>query len=308
MGTGSQREFDFNRASQLSALRDAVLPGVPQVSAAAMKAALRAIDDFARTDGECFATAETLAVTAGVGLRTVKRALAALESLSLVTCERRKSRYGTTTNHYRIVWSELALLNGRRPSDQRAMVARAECHGGTLQRAMVSNQRAMVSDQRAMVALAECHGGTQTVLGINRPQPPRETAEVVAAAASVGVLEENATAAVTTAMARGVTLVELLALVDHYRANASSWRGPGALVAAFRAVRPGQSADAAFPPGDGSVAKAAEVERTRTTNRRELARAIAFDCQRAGLGIDETIRRLTEAGLSVDDVRCPVTD
>ncbi|MCH8923074.1 MAG: hypothetical protein IIA67_08010 [Planctomycetes bacterium] len=56
----TQREIDFTRGEMLGLIRKAKLPRQPGVSSTAMKAVLRAIDDFARgkKDG-CWASIKT---------------------------------------------------------------------------------------------------------------------------------------------------------------------------------------------------------------------------------------------------------
>jgi hypothetical protein len=107
-----QTTIQWERGTQLAMLRDAVLPAGTGVAAITLKAVLRAIDDHARRVGECYATQETIAKCINAtNTRTIKRAIGVLLDLSLITCERRKIGIGRiTVNHYRIVWSELALL------------------------------------------------------------------------------------------------------------------------------------------------------------------------------------------------------
>lgn len=114
-----QQPIEWERGTQLALLRDARLPRVAGVSQVTLKAVLRSIDDHARRGGECWATQETLQAEIGASnVRTVKRAIAALLAASLITCERRKVPGGhrLTVNHYRIVWTELALLRDREPT------------------------------------------------------------------------------------------------------------------------------------------------------------------------------------------------
>lgn len=112
MSTEQQTTIEWERGTQLAILRDAVLPTGTGVAPITLKAVLRAIDDHARRAGDCYATQETIAQIINAGnVRTIKRAIAVLLKMSLITCERRKLGYGRlTVNHYRIVWSELALL------------------------------------------------------------------------------------------------------------------------------------------------------------------------------------------------------
>jgi DNA-binding transcriptional regulator YhcF (GntR family) len=132
-----QLTFDWTRAEQLGLLERAVLPRRPGVSAGAMKSVLKAIDGFGR-GREAWPSYETLAVSAGLSVRTAKRAVRELVELSLLCVERRGA---LTVNHYRIVWSELAVL-----CQQRSATA--------------TERSATVAERSAMVALTKCHGGT----------------------------------------------------------------------------------------------------------------------------------------------------
>jgi hypothetical protein len=123
-GRGELRQLviDYDRGTQLAMLRDAELPALRGVSAVTAKAVLRIIDDHARRAGECWATQETIRQQIGArSIKTVKRAIAALVDLSLITCDRRSLHRGRMScNHYKIVWSELALLSNPR-SNARAV-------------------------------------------------------------------------------------------------------------------------------------------------------------------------------------------
>ena len=113
-----QQQLDFDRGSQLALLRDAVLPSRTAkdgrgVSAAAQRAVLRVIDDHGRGH-EAWLGFETIALESSHGVRTVKRAVEVLAAASLLIVQPRRCPAGVVCNHYRIVWSELALL--RRPA------------------------------------------------------------------------------------------------------------------------------------------------------------------------------------------------
>ncbi len=110
-----QLSFDLTRAEQQQLLDNARLSGNGTVSGRMLKAVLFKIDDFARLNGECFASQETLAQAIGCRPETIKRAIAVLVRKSLITCELRRNRFGLVTNHCRIVWSELALLCTQSP-------------------------------------------------------------------------------------------------------------------------------------------------------------------------------------------------
>ena len=185
-----QTEFDWTRADQLGVVERWEAPRVPGVSGAALKSVLRAIDSYGR-GREAWPSEATLARDCGLGVRTVKRAVKALGALSLLIVERRGPH---TVNHYRIVWTELAL----------------RCRGsaGNLpeRSATVSERSATVSERSAMVALHEVP-----------PWPPKRQGndkETTTTGADVVVVElgkflGSAEKAVRMARARGVTDAEI---------------------------------------------------------------------------------------------------
>ena len=129
MNHGRQQKLDFPRGEQLALLRAAVLPAtvttatdrhgrpVGGVRGSLLKAVLKAIDDHGR-GRECYVKVETLATEVGCSIPQLKRAIKALKSLSLVCCERKRTPKGPPCNHYRIVWTELALLDSRNARKQ----------------------------------------------------------------------------------------------------------------------------------------------------------------------------------------------
>lgn len=105
-----QEVFDFSRADRAAILDNAIIAGNGKVSGKLMKTILRRIDYRAGLDGDCWESQASIATAIGYSTRRVKAAIAELEQLSLITTERRTCRFGTRTNHHRIVWNELALL------------------------------------------------------------------------------------------------------------------------------------------------------------------------------------------------------
>jgi len=155
----TQRQIDFSRGEQLALLREAIIPDVrtrdgSRVKGATLKAVLRVLDDHGR-GRECYLSHATIAREAGIGERHAKRATEALRLLSLVTTERKRTRWGASVNHYRIVWSELALLRATRT--ERSAPATRD------QGAVVTDQGAVVTDQGAVVTPAQCRADTSTV-------------------------------------------------------------------------------------------------------------------------------------------------
>lgn len=122
MNHGRQQELDFPRGEQLALLRAAVLPATVRtkhggVRGSLLKSVLKAIDDHGR-GRQCYVKAETLKIEVGCSLAQVKRAIEALESMSLICRERKRTPKGPSCNHYRIVWNELALLDSRSVAKQ----------------------------------------------------------------------------------------------------------------------------------------------------------------------------------------------
>ena len=119
---GQQLPLDFNRdvrteydrGQQLAILRHAHLPAVTVTEAKTVRkvkprdmiAVLKVLDDHGR---DCWPSLPTIAREARMGLNPIRRALVALQSLSLLCIEKRPKRGGGFTNRYVIVWSELAL-------------------------------------------------------------------------------------------------------------------------------------------------------------------------------------------------------
>jgi len=143
-----QQTFDWTRAEQLALVERWECPRLRGVSGIAVKAVLRAIDGFGR-GREAWPSEATLAQVAGMSVRTVKRAIKALESLSLVTIERKGPQ---TVNHYRIVWTELAC---RAPENRRV-----NCPvEGSERSATPAERSATVSERSATLSRTKCHAG-----------------------------------------------------------------------------------------------------------------------------------------------------
>jgi hypothetical protein len=116
MTTPTQLEFDYPRLEQLAMIREIDFrplmkrDGMEEVSAANMKAVFTWIDSFSGRGRDCYATSATMAAAINVSVKTVQRAIRNLKLLGVITCDRRLNPYGTTSNHYRIVWTDLKLF------------------------------------------------------------------------------------------------------------------------------------------------------------------------------------------------------
>ena len=105
-----QQQIDFDRGAQLAVLREIELPerltGLgASVSPATAMSVLRAIDDHQRDGSKCWPSLETLAKACKLkSIKTVRRAIAALESLGLLTTWEERDERGWRRKCYRIEW------------------------------------------------------------------------------------------------------------------------------------------------------------------------------------------------------------
>ena len=181
----TQRQFDWSRAEQLSLIRRAEIPSPPaadgkRTTAAVLKGVLRVLDDHGG-GRECWVSYETIAAEACCGVRTAKRAVEILESLSLICVQTRRARSGGRCNHYRIVWTELALLIPSEGNDaaeqpcpahsERAAVAVMALQADEEStRNEGATQSATGAHQSATRAKQSATGGTRSAL--KRPEAP----------------------------------------------------------------------------------------------------------------------------------------
>ncbi len=162
-----QQTFDFGRGDQLGLLDSACIEGqtvgTARVSAAAMRHVLRVIDSHGR-GREAWPSLNTIARETSLGVRTVKRAIAALAGMSLLVITKRRPAGGLVpVNHYRIVWTELALL-----VQTAAPRERVANHGATRH-----EHGATITEHGATMARPWGHHGTQSVKEppIKKPTP-----------------------------------------------------------------------------------------------------------------------------------------
>lgn len=163
-----QKQFDWPRAQQRAALNGCRLPEMyvekKRVSEGMAMGVLRAIDSFGR---ECWAAVKTIAARSGYQQRHVARAIKALVALSLITRERKLNPAGVVTNHYRLVWSEIALLAEPTKLPQGHV-------GPTDQTALGADQTAPGTDQTALGTVATAPG-TYKALNVNKKQEETTT-------------------------------------------------------------------------------------------------------------------------------------
>lgn len=262
-----QARFNFTRGDQLGLLKDLCIPDAPGIKGATAKSVLRAIDDLGV---RCYAAAVTLARHTGLGLRTVRRALARVEELGLVVPDDRKQKNpnGSVTLTRRIDWTEIEnivrrqkLSTSSQPTpaaevrSQASTSSRADHHiatsaainGATMalcpieHGATVSEHGAMVSEHGAMVTE---HGATVAP----NPQYPQRTATtrnvhareaaadswnlVIDRLRSVGL--ERVQSAIAIAIERNLSPEETLAIIDQFSANRSRFHSVGALLDRLR--------------------------------------------------------------------------
>ena len=135
----AQKSIDFDWCRRDRTIRDCQFQtlydkhGDP-VSMTSTKMVLMIINSHAG-GREAWVSFKTLSEKSGRGLRTVKRAVEALVGAGVLLAEYRRSQSGRPCNHYRIIWSELAVLvpKGRVPvlPVKSASSDREECHRGT---------------------------------------------------------------------------------------------------------------------------------------------------------------------------------
>jgi len=187
MEAQKQIEIDWTRASQLAALRDAALePRLSAdgktVSAATQKLVLRTIDDHGR-GREAWMSYETLAEECCLSTRTCKRAVEVLIEASLICVELRRCGAGFVCNHYRIVWTELALCaRDARPTPESAPAPPAESPtdrcAPALERSALGTDRCAPALERSALGTDRCApGGTLNALtaikrSASEPPPP----------------------------------------------------------------------------------------------------------------------------------------
>ena len=224
-----QLRIDWTRAQQLAAIRSAeLLPvrvtegtRVVSVTPLAMKSVLKTIDDHGR-GREAWLSYETLAVESGCSLRTAKRAVQGLQTLSLLCVRTPRSKREAHCNHYRIVWSELDLLRGK----QSATAHPEQSATGTKQSATGTKQSATGGTLRAREEPEN-----------RRPLPPESITDTSQAGDRWAAAElalrrtglEHVASTVRIAQQRGLTPAEVIHLVETYEAQPRLFSTPGAI-------------------------------------------------------------------------------
>ena len=117
-----QLSIDFDRARQLCLIKDWRPVTVDRVSGTALKAVLAQINQYGR-GRVCFVSQSRLGQECGIHERTCRRAIAVLQSMGILIAVRTHAAEGSrlTTNQYRIVWSQLAVIVERQGRYQSAL-------------------------------------------------------------------------------------------------------------------------------------------------------------------------------------------
>jgi AraC-like DNA-binding protein len=277
-----QIEIDFSRGDQLGLLDAVYFVDSDGLSGCSTKAVLKAIDGFGR---ECFASRETIAARANVSSRTVSRAVKRLIGMSVITCEFQKNCFGTVTNHYRIVWSELELRVDRQLSTDRLVPPEPS----------VVPPEPTVVPRRPTVVPGATDRSARMATNTKEPQKIRHQPASEAAAGEVEILE-NAFRSI--GLQRFAQLArefrwrdcEVVEAISIYSAQRNKFAGPGAVVDFLR------SGDW---PADGILSAtelSARSQRScvaKSVKSREAVRCeVARDWKRSGRWIDASEREI----------------
>jgi hypothetical protein len=123
----TQLTFDWTRAERVAWIDEADLPpghsaGGDSVAPATMKALLHKINDRMGANEWAWPSQESLAADLARTTKTIQRATEALVAMSLLIVQLRRNPSGRVTNHYRIVWTELQMLEPSRRARWRDML------------------------------------------------------------------------------------------------------------------------------------------------------------------------------------------
>lgn len=243
-----QKEFDWTYAEKRGWLDNADIPsardaGGRSVGAATLASVLNHIFAHLGNNAWAWPSVKLLAQRSKLSERQIKSAISALQNLSLLIVDNRKVENGTgKANHYKIVWSELALLD---PAKRAQWMRVMRSNQGDI----VPNQSDILPKQSDILPkqgdIVPYQGD---ILANNNLKETKEnekktttdhTADSELADSSTDVdwklvvrflLEEDVTAAelaVAKAQQRGLTPQEALQLIDQYRNLADDRKQPG---------------------------------------------------------------------------------
>jgi len=190
-----QQPLDFARGQQLALLHNCELPRDAKdkhgsgIKAGVLKTVLLVLDNYSRgRDRGAYPAIASIAKRACIGRRTAQRALEILQRIGVLCVEnevRRHGRYGSPTNTYTIVWSELALLVDRglfEASRRDAALAGQSAKGNPPSGGDQSATRGALADRNQSATLTDQSAtrGTQNVSETTREalsKAPSETTE-----------------------------------------------------------------------------------------------------------------------------------
>lgn len=168
----------FSRKEQLDALEDLHLTSMGGVSAITLKAVLASIEGHARGEGQCWATQETIKREIGAkNVRTVKRAVKALQAANMITCERIVLGWGRWVNHHKIIWQEIRDRLNKPPIGDKmspSLVTESHLHRG--------QKVTSIGDRESPALVTQSHLPLEKrQLNVNEPPPPNgvEVAEEI---------------------------------------------------------------------------------------------------------------------------------
>lgn len=269
-----------------------------------MKGLLMLLNSHMGENSECWPSQDLLAKKMSVSVKTVQRAAEALQNLSLLIVQS-KNRPGrqNVQNHYRIVWSELLLLDEdrRRAFNESIAGSRAEVRtersDTVAERSDIVSQRSDTGAERSDIVSAELTTNYSKNKSKNQPLPsseeqasgtnptsgtnltPSHRMVVVGLLTSLGMSGGGSELAADAAIARGATLEEVneLIAVFHRKRGTNPKFKLGFL---FNWIRGTHS-----PPVDPSP-EPASVNRstvTRAERRKQFESGVRYRASKAGL-------------------------
>ena len=286
-GATGQLQMDWDRYQRDGWIENALIGDGKSnkgetVSADKLKSMLLKLNSHMGGNAECFPSQSLLAAKMSVSVKTIERATEALQNKSLLIVQL-KNRPGArrVVNHYRIIWSELLLLDPDRARAFRESVASSKPQSRADQSDMVTDQSDMVTDQSDMVT--DQSDTMSDELLTNKPKnlsknkPPRSPSvptldRRIAGASSVpaewqvvvSVLKafgmSACQAGVTAAIARELTPADAMDLVERWERLRA--RQPHVTVAWLYRWLTGDSS----PPVDDAREQVSKPHRTSTTS------------------------------------------
>ncbi|QDV26724.1 helix-turn-helix domain-containing protein [Aureliella helgolandensis] len=310
-----QETFDWTWAERREWITEADFPkgrayDGSSVSAAAMVAVLNAINDHLGKNPVAWPSQAKIAEKTKLSEKTIQRASEALQSLSLLIVEPKKGRSGT--NHYRIVWTELQLLQPARRAAWEAILREKQTR--TLTRGSARNQSDIPAEQSDIVGEQsdiltdqsdtmsdEYHKGKPQKKTTTTPEPDQRAEPqtdvrtwevVVSELIELGLSETGARQAAAAARNRGLTPDQAHELGETYRTRTRpGYAGKAPTVGWLYRWLTGQSTPEPDP---------AERPKPVTSGRGDALTRDQIDAERRRR---EIIRQARSRGLSEEQIR-----